>query len=111
MSISNVRVMDSTTLCSTEYFCPNGKKEQRQAWIKKHELFDAQTTMGPRVVTPVCILGDEVPLMMDVITGSLYNIKTGRCLTSSRLQMLDYKPNPDLAKKLLKMKLDHGSWS
>ena len=100
-----VKVSSSTVLCSTDYFSPIADKEMKHKWLANHRLYEAETTMGPRIVTPVVIQDDEsnLELMMDAITGSLYNKSTGECLTSTRLRMYSYKSKPGLDMKLLKM--------
>ena len=108
-NLPEIKTVDSKTLCSVNCFSSSGKKEMKTKWIKAHKLFEAKTTLGDRIVTPVTIYGDptKTPFMMDAITGSLYNIKSGQCLTSSRMQMSGYKSKPDLDKKLLSIKTNN----
>jgi len=105
--LPEIKTVNSKTLCSVNYFSSAGKKEMKMKWLSQHKLFEAKTNFGDRIVTPVTIYGDpsKTPLMMDAITGSLYNMKSGECLTSSRLQMLGYKSKPNLGKKLLSIKI------
>ena len=109
--IPEIKVSSSTVLCSIECFSPNGQKQTRREWIKNHELYAGMTTLGERVVTPVTILGDPQKniFAMDAVTGSLYEPKSGRCLTSSNLKLIGVYKKPGLDKVLMKIKGE--SWS
>lgn len=115
MTPRKVKITDRNTPCSIDFFTPFGIAKKKREWIKKHELYEATINQYKRVVTPVYIsegLGDtpeekqknRVIYMMDVVTGSLYDVKTGRCQTSSDLHMKGYITKAGLDKRLLKMK-------
>lgn len=103
-----VKLSSPNTPCSIDYFVVAGKTIKRKQWLAKHELYEAETNLGKRIVTPVIIVGqpkDKI-YMMDAITGSLYDKSTGRCLTSSTICMTKIIPKKGLADKLFKMKAD-----
>ena len=85
-----VKVSDSKSLYSLDYFVPQGKSIQKKKWIESHRLFMGMTTMGERIMTPVYIGTDprKKTFLMDVITGSLYDISTKKCLSSSNLKLI-----------------------
>jgi hypothetical protein len=106
-NLPQIKTVNSKILCSINCFSSEGKTDMKIKWLSTHKLFEAKTNLGNRIVTPVTIDGDpnKTPFMMDAITGSLFNIKSGECLTSSRIQMLGYKSKPNLGKKLLSIKI------
>lgn len=108
MTPTTVKILDPNIPCSIEYFVLAGKLANKKQWLAKHELFEAETNFGLRVVTPVQINDDPQKriFMMDVITGSLYNRSTGRCMTSNTLYMTKVIPRKGLAERLLKMKVN-----
>ena len=117
MKVNEISVSSSYTRCSTSTFVTSGKTPIRKYWISKHELYLAEINaddMGKfeRIVTPVTVKNltfenDEKPVfMMDVITGSLYDIVTGQCLTSDALTMTDFVFKKDLGKRLMKFKAE-----
>jgi len=129
MKPTKVKLLDRRTPCSIDYFIPMGKLAKKKEWLAKHELYEAETNYGIRIVTPVTILDElkerknkkdkpqkvqKAPVneensrvfMMDVITGSLYDKLTGRCLTSSMVYMTKIMPGKNLTNKLLAMKSD-----
>ena len=108
MSPTVIKILDPTIPCSTEYFSVNGNRAKKREWIDRHELLEASTNFGPRVVTPVKIRNDVVDriLMMDVVTGSLYDRSTGRCMTSRILYMTRVSPKKGLGEKLLAMQAE-----
>ena len=98
---TTVEIIDSTILCSKQVFGTDGKKPAKMEWLKHHELYEGETELGPRIMTPVTLVGDvnNIVLMMDAVTGSLYN-KRGRCMTSSYLTMKSLSQPPGLAERL-----------
>ena len=108
MTPTTIRILDTTIPCSTEYFSAHGKRAKRREWIERHELLEATTNFGPRIVTPVKIFNDVVDriLMMDVITGSLYDRSTGRCMTSRNLYMAKTVAKKGLGEQLLAMQAE-----
>ena len=105
-----IKVADSKNLYSLDYYIPQGTVARRKEWIKNHELFAGVTNIGERVMTPVYIGTDpkKKVFLMDAVTGSLYDIKTKRCLSSSRLMLGEVKKKDGLGNRLLKLKGD--SW-
>jgi len=102
-----VNVVQSDLLCSTQVFVVEGKKDAKKVWIKHHELYEGETTLGPRVMTPVQILG-QMPkhtYMMDAVTGSLYD-KSGDCLTSDNMRLLSVAKADGLDQRLLAITFD-----
>ena len=112
MNPTKVKISSLDTPCSVDYFVVAGKTAKRKQWLAKHELYEAETNFGKRIVTPVTIANElEDPAeskiyMMDAVTGSLYDKSTGRCLTSSAVYMTKIVPRKGLADKLFKMKAD-----
>ena len=106
MKTTVIKTVDVNTPCSVNYFTTNGLAKKKREWIKNHELYEAKTNEGNRVVTPVTIFGSPTIFMMDAVTGSLYDIETGKCLTSSHLYMEDFVYKPNLHKRLLALSVD-----
>lgn len=108
MTPTVIRISNSETPCSVDYFVPSGKHATKKKWVISHELFQAETNYGTRIMTPVRIIDDPQNriFMMDAITGSLYDRSTGRCLTSTMLYMTKVTPKKNLAEKLMKMKVE-----
>ena len=105
MKSTVIKIVDRYTPCSVNYFVVNGLAKKKREWIKTHELYEAKTNMGDRIVTPVTIINGFEALdkvyMMDAITGSIYDIETGKCLTSHEIYMEDFVYKPNLHKKLM----------
>jgi hypothetical protein len=101
-----IKVSSRDVPCGLNCFVVSGLSKHRKKWVKQHELYEADINAMKRIVTPVTILGDKEKhiYMMDVITGSLYDLVSGRCLTSSQLIMDDFVFKKNLDEKLLKMK-------
>ena len=101
-----IRVADSHNLYSLDYFAPNGIASKKKEWLRDHQLLIGTTNMGERIMTPVYIGTDpsKKTFLMDVITGSLYDIKTKRCLSSSSLKLIDVTEREGLEKVLMKFK-------
>ena len=105
MKTTEIKIVSRATPCAQALFCfvPNGKRAIKKEWAKARELYEADTNLGKRIVTPVTILGDKLKTiyMMDALTGSLYDIITGRCLTSVEVHMDDFVMRKNLINKLL----------
>jgi len=95
-------------LYSLDHFVPQGTTARKKDWIRKHRLFIGITTMGERIMTPVYIGTDpsKKTFLMDAITGSLYDIKTKRCLSSSSLRLEKVSEREGLEEILMKVKED-----
>lgn len=85
----------------------------RRTWIVDKILFYGVVSgIGPtmtRVFTPIKLkVRKSVKLfMMDVITGSLYDIRTGRCLTSTYLTLVSATHSKNKAAEyLLNLRVD-----
>ena len=70
-----------------DLYVPNISKQLRTAWLRRHRLYvgaiTGPTINAPRVFVPV---RSGIKLrMMDAITGSLYDVRSGRCLSSDLL--------------------------
>ena len=102
-----VNVSQSDLLCSTQVFVVEGKKDAKKMWLKHHELYEGETTLGPRVMTPVHIVGTEPKqtYMMDAVTGSIYD-KRGDCLTSDNMRLLSIAKAAGLDQRLLSITFD-----
>ena len=110
MKTTEIKIVSRSTPCAQALFCfvPNGKRAVKKEWVKERELYEAKTNLGKRIVTPVTILGDKLKTiyMMDALTGSLYDIITGRCLTSVEVHMDDFVMRRNLMDKLLTMETE-----
>ena len=106
-------------------------KSKRVSWLKTREIYLGETNMGTRVMTPVIavvevrtpikvrqkdlpdfikyvylkVVRKKVVYLMDVITGSLYNPKSKRCMSSDILKLVSYKIDPAHGKTLLSVKV------
>jgi hypothetical protein len=103
-----VKVADSKNLYSLDYFVPQGTVARRKEWIRNHQLYAGMTTMGERIMTPVYIGTDpgKKTFLMDVVTGSLYDMGTKRCLSSGRLMLGKVTKKDGLGDQLMKIKGD-----
>ena len=74
--------------------------------MKDKDLYLADISGIERVVTPVYFLTDmhKTTYMMDAVTGSMFHIKGGRCLSSDHLVMNGYIKTDGLDKRLMKVK-------
>jgi len=81
-------------------------KAKRSAWVKARDIYLGTTNEGERVMTPITIKDreDHITYLMDVITGSLYDLESKSCLTSDHLKLLSYKADSDHGKKAINMK-------
>ena len=100
-------------LCAATYSCfPIGPKaSSKKSWMKDKDLYLADISGMERVVTPVYFLTDmnKTVYMMDAVTGSMFVIKGGRCLTSDRLEMHGFVKEDGLDKRLMKVKSEQFS--
>ncbi len=100
-------------LCAATYSCfPIGpKSSSKKSWIKDKDLYLANISGMKRVVTPVYFLTDinKTVYMMDAITGIMFVIKGGRCLTSDHLEMHEFVKEDGLDKQLMKVKSEQFS--
>ena len=124
MKPTEIKIVSYDVPCAQALYCfiPNGKRAIKKEWAKARELYEADTNLGKRIVTPVTIIGYGTttdksktdkskdskfdgsinPIyMMDALTGSLYDIITGRCLTSVEVYMTDFVMRKNLMEKLL----------
>ena len=106
-----VKIASRNMPYSVEYFSPHGVPKSKKKWLEDRELYEAKINDFKRVVTPVYLSQDkDKPVktiyIMDAITGSLYDMSTGRCLTSNDLRMSGFTPKKDLGKRLLAIRTD-----
>jgi hypothetical protein len=109
MKPTEINITSSSTWCSVNYMPTHNKKADRRRWINGKELYLAHTNCGDRVVTPVTVKNTDekkqkIIFLMDAITGTLYNVDTGTCLTSSQVWIEKFKPSKNLEKILLEVK-------
>jgi hypothetical protein len=83
------------------------KKAKRAEWLSNKEIYLAQTNMGERFMTPIKIKEAKDPqvYMMDVVTGSLYDLESKCCLSSDVLKLISYKIDKENGKQILTMKM------
>lgn len=112
LNSNKVKLSSRNVPCSVDCFSPHGISKNKRKWLDEHDLYEATINEFKRVVTPVRLVDekkDEPPpviYMMDAVTGSLYDIPTGRCLTSSALVMKDFVAKKGLEKRLLALRTD-----
>ena len=108
LKATEVKIASRNIPCSVEYFSPHGVAKNKRKWLDEHDLYEATINNFKRVVTPVTILNlkKSPTYMMDAVTGSLYDIPTGRCLTSGELVMKSYVEKRGLDKQLLAIRTD-----
>lgn len=100
---------DEPCVVSIHCFLLASNKKQRKEWVKNRDFYLVPTTRGDRVMTLVTIKGyhNKTAYFMDVITGSLYDPTTRRCLSSMQLEIKKSKkklsPNPELKETLLNL--------
>ena len=91
--------------CAGERFCfpAVGRRAVKQNWIKTHATYTGKTGSQERAFARVVVDMDDEPteLMMDCITGSIYPLKGGECLSSSQLQATGFKANVEQVTELL----------
>jgi hypothetical protein len=95
-------------MCAAAISCfPVGPKvSAKKTWMKDKDLYLADISGIERVVTPVYFVTDmnETIYMMDAITGSMFTLKGGRCLSSDRLEMKSFEEADGLDKRLMKVR-------
>lgn len=101
-------------MCAATISCfPVGPKgSAKRTWMKDKDLYLADISGTERVVTPVYFVTDmdKTIYMMDAITGSMFSMKGGRCLSSDHLVMNGYIKTDGLDKRLMKVKSEqYGS--
>lgn len=113
MKTKEITISSSYNRCSTATYVSVSKADARRRWIKDRDLFMAEleidgTGTFKRVVTPVTIknVKDSPTYMMDAVTGSLYDMDTGECLTSDHIRMTDFVFRKNLGAELAKLKLN-----
>lgn len=108
LKTTEVRISSRNIPCSVEYFSPHGVAKNKRKWLDEHDLYEATINEFKRVVTPVTILKADPPVtyMMDAVTGTLYDIFTGRCLSSNTLRMKEFVEKRGLEKRLLAIRTD-----
>lgn len=101
-----IKVADSNNLYSLDYYIPQGTVARKKEWIRSHRLYSAMTTMGERVMTPVYIGTDpkKKVFLMDAVTGSLYDIDSKKCLSSSNLKLGKVTQKEGLGNILMRIK-------
>ena len=92
--------------CSNNYIPITQSRLYRKKWLAGKELYEATINKYKRVVTPVVPLTVNKVYMMDVITGTMYDIQTGRCLSSDFLVMSEFVKKNGLEKRLLDYHVD-----
>lgn len=92
----------------TECFPTNSKKDKKNLWLKSMPMYLATLNVCTRVVTPVKVPRLQKVLLMDVITGSLYDRKTKRCLSSDYLSLVSYVKDKNGGKSVLSIKTIDG---
>lgn len=69
------------------------QKPTKERWLKAHEelhigiIKHVSGEVLSRIITPVKHFGTDIIYMMDAITGTLYQLGSGRCLSSDQLTL------------------------
>lgn len=103
-------------------FPATGQKHARREYCKGKRLFVATTPVGQRVVALVHLAkgirkrsgfskrpGRLRAFWMDVITGTLYQLKTGIAISSDELFLWDIHKDPEAVKNLINRKFKFGN--
>ena len=91
-----------------ECFPTSGRRDKKIEWIKSKPMYLAALNLCNRVVTPVRVKAYKKVFLMDVITGSLYDRKSKRCLSSDHLKLISYAPDANKGRSVLTVKSDAG---
>jgi len=102
MQIAKVKRSKPYNCAATGMYNPCTKKAVRDKWIKDHSLFLGVTErLGiktNRVVTPVVAFMRPLRInLMDAVTGTLYDVRTGRSLSSDQQTLVDARANKTCA--------------
>lgn len=98
--------MDGMCALSTSCFPIGPKNSSKRTWIKDKDLYLGDISGYKRVVAAVYLLTDEnkKPYIMDCVTGTLYRVSDGSCLSSDTLKLKKFTKEEGLDKLLMKVK-------
>ena len=95
-------------LCAITTACfPTGHpKATRLKWLSTKEVYIGFTTEGDRIMVPITFTTDEYrrPFLMDAVTGTVYRIEDGKCMTSDTLRLISHRKDKDQGKRLFNLK-------
>jgi hypothetical protein len=100
--------MDGMMAKANDCFPIGPKVSSKRAWLEDKELYIGDISGVERVLTPVIIDTDmyKKVYLMDAITGTLFKIQGGKCLTSDQLHLKRFAKVNNLDQKLMKAKGD-----
>lgn len=95
-------------MIASSYSCfPIGpKNSSKKNWVKDKDLYLGDIGGIERIITPVYMTTDlnRTAYLMDAVTGTLYRLRDGKCMTSDRLILNKYEKVDGLDKRLMKVK-------
>jgi hypothetical protein len=103
--------MDGMMAKSHNCFPIGPKASSKQAWLEDKDLYLGDVSGMERILTPVILDTDmhQKIYLMDAITGTLYKIQGGKCMSSDQLHLKRFKQDNNLANRLMKVKGDQLS--
>jgi hypothetical protein len=98
--------IDGMMAKANECFPIGPKASSKRDWLKDKELYLGDVSGVERVLTPVIIDTDMYKrvFLMDAITGTLFKIQGGKCLTSDQLHLKRFAKPDNLENRLMKVK-------
>jgi len=98
--------IDGMMAKSYECFPIGPKASSKQAWLEDKDLYFGDISGMERILTPVILDTDmhKKIYLMDAITGTLYKIQGGKCMSSDQLHLKRFRQNNNLANILMKVK-------
>ena len=91
---------------ASQCFPLGAKRPAKQKWIAKNNLYLGNINGHQRIMAHVFwrTMRGKRFFLMDAVTGTLYRRSDGKCVTSDVLQLLGFKKEKNLTKKLMKIK-------
>ena len=98
--------IDGMMAKANECFPTGTKSSSRKEWLQDKDLYLGDVSGVERVLTPVIIDTDMYKrvFLMDAITGTLFKIQGGKCMTSDQLCLKRFTKTNNLENKLIKVK-------
>lgn len=88
-----------------ECFSTEAPVSVKKQWLSTREIYIAKLNCAERLMTPVMLEREKnLTYLMDIITGTLYDLTTKRCLSSDVVKLISYKKDPADGKAALKIK-------
>ena len=97
--------MDGMMAKSNDCFPIGPKASSKRTWLEDKDLYLGDVSGIERILTPVILDTDmhKKIYLMDAITGTLYRVQGGKCMSSDQLHLKRFKQDAILANKLMKV--------